>query len=147
MIVPDEMAEFVWGVIAVAILWTIVEWVRRLRVSAKAPEPIPEPPAFPSAPRAVEPSPVPAPVPWPPEAEPEIIILPEYEIALEAVRNGCPATFVTGKAGTGKSTMIGFLRAAVPSCAVVAPTGIAAMNVEGVTIHSFFQSSASNTGS
>ncbi|MGN0201502.1 MAG: HRDC domain-containing protein [Candidatus Cryptobacteroides sp.] len=50
------------------------------------------------------------------------------------------SVFLTGKAGTGKTT---FLQEIVSNtckrCAVVAPTGVAAMNAGGVTIHSFFQ--------
>ncbi|MDD6253016.1 MAG: DEAD/DEAH box helicase [Bacteroidales bacterium] len=50
------------------------------------------------------------------------------------------SVFLTGKAGTGKTT---FLKHIVSStrkrCAVVAPTGVAAVNAGGVTIHSFFQ--------
>lgn len=78
----------------------------------------------------------------PPTASPEkpepIDILPEYEFVVELVKNQCPATFVTGRAGTGKSTLIKFLAARIPNCAVVAPTGMAAINVHGSTIHSFF---------
>ena len=37
-------------------------------------------------------------------------VLPEYEFILEAVQAGCPAIFVTGKAGTGKSTLIHWLQ-------------------------------------
>jgi len=48
-------------------------------------------------------------------------VLPEYEFILEAVRAGCPALFVTGKAGTGKSTLIHWLRSQLDSCSVVAP--------------------------
>jgi ATP-dependent DNA helicase PIF1 len=74
-----------------------------------------------------------------PPHDPEFIeIIPEYEFVLELVKNQCPATFVTGRAGTGKSTLIRFLSANIPNCAVVAPTGMAAMNVHGSTIHSFF---------
>jgi hypothetical protein len=47
--------------------------------------------------------------------------------------------YVTGKAGTGKSTLLRYLVAhSWKSIAIVAPTGIAALNVGGVTIHSFF---------
>lgn len=48
--------------------------------------------------------------------------------------------FLTGKAGTGKTTFLHRLRADSPKRMVVlAPTGIAAINAKGVTIHSFFQ--------
>ena len=70
-------------------------------------------------------------------AEP-IEVLPEYEFVLEAIRGECPAIFVTGRAGTGKSTLIRFLTEQIKNCAVVAPTALAAINVHGSTIHSFF---------
>ncbi|MDR1517163.1 MAG: HRDC domain-containing protein [Dysgonamonadaceae bacterium] len=48
--------------------------------------------------------------------------------------------FITGKAGTGKTTFLHRLRAqSKKQMAVVAPTGVAAINAGGVTIHSFFQ--------
>lgn len=77
------------------------------------------------------------------EAKPEydiskIEILPEYRLIVEAVNRNCGGIFVTGKAGTGKSTLIKYLTHVVKNIAVIAPTAIAAINVEGVTIHSFF---------
>ena len=60
--------------------------------------------------------------------------------AWDFVENTGKSVFLTGKAGTGKTT---FLREVVESSSkrvvVVAPTGIAAINAGGVTIHSFFQ--------
>jgi DNA replication protein DnaC len=48
--------------------------------------------------------------------------------------------FLTGKAGTGKTTFLKFLKERSPKrMIVVAPTGVAAINAGGVTIHSFFQ--------
>lgn len=50
------------------------------------------------------------------------------------------SVFLTGKAGTGKTTFLRRLRAATPKRMVVlAPTGVAAINAQGQTIHSFFQ--------
>lgn len=47
--------------------------------------------------------------------------------------------FITGRAGTGKSTLLQLFRNTTRKrCAVLAPTGIAALNVKGQTIHSFF---------
>ncbi len=47
--------------------------------------------------------------------------------------------FITGKAGTGKSTLLELLRSqTLKRIAVLAPTGVAALNVRGQTIHSFF---------
>ncbi|MCO5248340.1 MAG: AAA family ATPase [Chitinophagales bacterium] len=48
--------------------------------------------------------------------------------------------YLTGKAGTGKTTLLRkIIRTTHKNCVVVAPTGIAALNAGGVTIHSFFQ--------
>ena len=48
--------------------------------------------------------------------------------------------FVTGRAGTGKSTLLKLFRASTKlDCAYLAPTGVAALNVNGETIHSFFR--------
>lgn len=68
----------------------------------------------------------------------DIEVLPEYNFILQALQAGCPSIFVTGKAGTGKSTLIQWLCLQLEGCAVVAPTAIAAVNVQGDTIHSFF---------
>lgn len=47
--------------------------------------------------------------------------------------------FLTGKAGTGKSTLLEYFKNGTSKkCAVLAPTGVAALNVQGETIHSFF---------
>jgi hypothetical protein len=68
----------------------------------------------------------------------DIEVLPEYEFIYQVLQQGCPSIFVTGKAGTGKSTLIQWLSQKLDGCAVVAPTAIAAINVQGDTIHSFF---------
>lgn len=48
--------------------------------------------------------------------------------------------FITGKAGTGKSTLLNYFRKQTPKkTAVLAPTGVAAINVQGETVHSFFK--------
>lgn len=65
---------------------------------------------------------------------------PELELAWKIVSNTDTHLFLTGKAGTGKTTFLRELRRELPKrMIVVAPTGIAAINAEGVTIHSFFQ--------
>lgn len=46
--------------------------------------------------------------------------------------------FITGKAGTGKSTILRAIRHQVRNVVVLSPTGLAALNVHGQTIHSFF---------
>ncbi len=50
------------------------------------------------------------------------------------------SVFLTGKAGTGKTTLLReIIQTTHKNCVVVAPTGIAALNAGGVTIHSMFQ--------
>ena len=64
----------------------------------------------------------------------------DLQVAWDFVENTGRSIFLTGKAGTGKTT---FLKAVVEHSRkrpiVVAPTGVAAINAGGVTIHSFFQ--------
>lgn len=63
-----------------------------------------------------------------------------YEIAREYAFSTNRILFVTGKAGTGKTTFLRQLKHESPKqMAIVAPTGVAAINAGGVTIHSFFQ--------
>ncbi|MCC7357044.1 AAA family ATPase [Candidatus Uhrbacteria bacterium] len=55
------------------------------------------------------------------------------------MQHGGPFTFITGRAGTGKSTLLNHFREQTKLIApVLAPTGIAAINVQGETIHRFF---------
>lgn len=64
----------------------------------------------------------------------------ELELARQLVETTGTHLFLTGKAGTGKTTFLKRLREDCPKRMVVlAPTGIAAINAGGVTIHSFFQ--------
>ncbi|MFA4874602.1 MAG: AAA family ATPase [bacterium] len=59
--------------------------------------------------------------------------------ALALMEEGGSNLFVTGKAGTGKSTLLSYFRANTSrQVVVVAPTGVAAINIRGQTIHSFF---------
>jgi ATP-dependent DNA helicase PIF1 len=63
----------------------------------------------------------------------------DYEAALDYLRDAGGHLFVTGRAGTGKSTLLRALCEMVEAeHVVVAPTGLAAVNVGGQTIHSFF---------
>ncbi|HMK65728.1 MAG TPA: HRDC domain-containing protein [Thermodesulfobacteriota bacterium] len=65
---------------------------------------------------------------------------PELELAFDYVRLTGRNLFLTGKAGTGKTTFLQSLKNRSPKrLIVVAPTGVAAINAGGVTIHSFFQ--------
>ncbi|APY09836.1 helicase [Seonamhaeicola sp. S2-3] len=64
----------------------------------------------------------------------------ELDLAWNFVNNTNRNIFLTGKAGTGKTTFLHKLRMkSLKRMVVVAPTGVAAINAKGVTIHSFFQ--------
>ncbi len=65
---------------------------------------------------------------------------PELDLAWQFVERTGVNVFLTGKAGTGKTTFLRRLKERSPKrMVVVAPTGVAAINAGGVTIHSFFQ--------
>ena len=65
---------------------------------------------------------------------------PQLDLAFEFVQFTNRNIFLTGKAGTGKTTFLHNLRSRTfKRMIVVAPTGVAAINAGGVTIHSFFQ--------
>lgn len=63
----------------------------------------------------------------------------EFRFALDLLEKTERNFFITGKAGTGKSTLLQLFRSVSRKRIIVlAPTGIAALNVKGQTIHSFF---------
>lgn len=64
----------------------------------------------------------------------------EFLNALELIYNTNQSVFLTGKAGTGKSTFLRYVcETTKKNFVVLAPTGIAAVNVGGMTMHSFFK--------
>lgn len=64
----------------------------------------------------------------------------QFRKALDVMENSSRNVFVTGRAGTGKSTLLEYFRGVTKKkIAVLAPTGVAALNVNGQTIHSFFR--------
>lgn len=69
-----------------------------------------------------------------------IIITEDFSVVLSALENTNGNYFVTGNAGTGKSKLLEVFREKTSKTVVVlAPTGVAALNVRGQTIHSFFK--------
>ena len=71
---------------------------------------------------------------------PPISLSPEFNEALNEMERSDRHLFITGRAGTGKSTLLNlFTSTTKKRCVVLAPTGIAALNVKGQTIHSFFR--------
>lgn len=69
----------------------------------------------------------------------KIIIDEDFRQAFAAMEETNEPIFLTGKAGTGKSTLLSHFRAHTKKKHIVlAPTGVAALNVKGQTIHSFF---------
>ena len=68
-----------------------------------------------------------------------IEINPGFRRALDIMEGTDRHVFITGKAGTGKSTLLELWRSqTLKRIAVLAPTGVAALNVRGQTVHSFF---------
>ena len=64
----------------------------------------------------------------------------EANYVLQFINQTNRSIFLTGKAGTGKTTLLKeIIKSTHKNCVVVAPTGIAALNAGGVTIHSMFQ--------
>lgn len=64
----------------------------------------------------------------------------EAKYVLQFINQTNRSIFLTGKAGTGKTTLLKeIIQTTHKNCVVVAPTGIAALNAGGVTIHSMFQ--------
>ena len=64
----------------------------------------------------------------------------EFQDALQLITHTRQSVFLTGKAGTGKSTFLKYIcRHTRKKYVVLAPTGIAAINAGGVTLHSFFK--------
>ena len=64
----------------------------------------------------------------------------EFNAAVEFVQSTDRPIYLTGRAGTGKTTFLKYVTAiSSKKTVVVAPTGVAAINAGGVTIHSFFK--------
>lgn len=64
----------------------------------------------------------------------------QFRNALTWLNDTDTCIFITGKAGTGKSTLLKyFVYTSQKQVALLAPTGVAALNIGGVTIHSFFK--------
>lgn len=69
----------------------------------------------------------------------DMILTDEMQKVLDLVKNTDENVFVTGKAGSGKTTFLKYLIANCgKNCMVAAPTGVAAINAGGVTLHSLF---------
>ncbi len=64
----------------------------------------------------------------------------DFKYVLDVLEKTKKSMFITGRAGTGKSTLLQlFRRSTKKKTVVLAPTGVAALNVKGQTIHSFFK--------
>ena len=69
---------------------------------------------------------------------PNITITNEMATALEIVQNTNESIYITGKAGTGKTTFLKYLVENINKRFIItAPTGVAAVNAGGITLHSF----------
>ncbi len=64
---------------------------------------------------------------------------PDFRYLTENIESSVDHYFITGRAGTGKSTFIRtFLKLTSKKTVLLAPTGVAALNIGGMTVHSFF---------
>ena len=64
----------------------------------------------------------------------------DFQLAADFVLHTSSNIFVTGKAGTGKTTFLQYIKEKTQkNTVIVAPTGVAAINAGGITMHSFFQ--------
>lgn len=71
--------------------------------------------------------------------KPPLELNSDFQYALDEIEQG-KSLFITGRAGTGKSTLLKLFRNTTKKKTIVlAPTGVAALNVKGQTIHSFFR--------
>jgi ATP-dependent DNA helicase PIF1 len=67
-------------------------------------------------------------------------LTPDFEHALDVMERTTGPVYITGNAGTGKSTLLQYFKEqTAKKIVVLAPTGVAAINVGGSTIHSFFR--------
>jgi ATP-dependent exoDNAse (exonuclease V) alpha subunit len=74
-----------------------------------------------------------------PNTENNLELSTEFKEAYKIMNESSDSVFITGKAGAGKSTLLlYFCQHTKKNYAVLAPTGVAALNVDGQTIHSFF---------
>lgn len=70
---------------------------------------------------------------------PALLLNDDFRHTLDVLEKTDRSLFITGRAGTGKSTLLQLFRNTTrKKTAVLAPTGVAALNVQGQTIHSFF---------
>ena len=70
----------------------------------------------------------------------EIELNDDFKRTLDLMENSNKSLLITGRAGTGKSTLLKYFKEHTKKSVVIcAPTGLAALNVEGQTIHSFFR--------
>jgi ATP-dependent DNA helicase PIF1 len=72
-------------------------------------------------------------------AKTPLVLSDDFRYTLDLLEKTDTSLFLTGKAGTGKSTLLGLFRSTTrKKIAILAPTGVAALNIQGQTIHSFF---------
>jgi len=72
--------------------------------------------------------------------QPPIELNDQFRQALDMMEDTSRSIFITGRAGTGKSTLLNYFRhTTAKKVAVLASTGVAALNVKGQTIHSFLR--------
>ncbi len=133
--------KYWWVIIVIIILWNLIASRRSKRTStpqlAKGNEPVQPYPSLSVSKRRLRRRIATSFVPSIPS---DFQLTPEFSKALDLMENSQQHLFITGNAGTGKSTLLQYFKEKTKKkIVVVAPTGIAAINVGGQTIHSFFR--------
>lgn len=128
--------KYWWIVIIVIVLWHLLASRKSRTGSFNQTEPVSRPPSV----RPLATIHRRTATAYVPSIPADFQMTPEFSRAFDLLENSRDHIFITGKAGTGKSTLLQYFKQKTKKKIVVAaPTGIAAINVGGSTIHSLFR--------
>jgi ATP-dependent DNA helicase PIF1 len=133
--------KYWWVILIVIFLWNLISSKKNKKPVARRAGSVYEPPqSLPSVPTTKPRSRRRTATSFVPNIPKDFQLTPEFSKALDLMENSKQHLFITGNAGTGKSTLLQYFKEKTKKkIVVVAPTGIAAINVGGQTIHSFFR--------
>ena len=133
--------KYWWVILIVLFLWNLLSSRRNKKLVARQAGSVSEPAhSFPSLPTTKRRSRRRIATSFVPSIPKDFQLTPEFSKAFDLMENSRQHLFITGNAGTGKSTLLHYFKEKTKKkIVVVAPTGIAAINVGGSTIHSFFR--------
>jgi len=133
--------KYWWVILVVYLLWILLtSWRRKRPLSPKGGSASEPPQPYPPSAAAKRRSRKRIATSYVPGIPSDFQLTPEFSKAFDLMENSKQHLFITGNAGTGKSTLLQYFKEKTKrKIVVVAPTGIAAINVGGSTIHSFFR--------